>query len=376
MRQLSIGLLINPFAGIGGALALKGSDGPEIRQQAISAGAERLAMSKVKTCLTPLLPYREHLMFYTANTEMGSDLLAEMGFRYQCIYQSDTWPTEANDSKAFCRALTNYDIDLLLFAGGDGTARDILDEFDDRLPILGIPAGCKIHSGVYAISPQAAGRVLENMLKGELVSLTTAEIRDLDEAAYRAGTPKAKYYGMAQIPAELQYMQAVKMGGKESDELVLDDLAAQIEEWFEAHPDDYFVMGSGSTVAAIMDRLGLPNTLLGIDIVRRGQLLAADVTAKQCLHWVQQGPSQLVLTLIGGQGHVFGRGNQQLSPAVIRAIGLSNIRLISSKQKLQQLAGKPLRSDTGDQQLDQALAGLHTIYTGLHDQVLYTLADL
>jgi len=194
---------------------------------------------------------------------------------------------------------------------------------------------------------------------------------DIDESAFRQGVVKAKRYGEMRIPAQLRYVQSVKSGGKESEELVLDDLAAFVVSQMD--DDVRYVMGSGSTVAAVMAELGLENTLLGVDVVVNGQLLAQDVTASQLLALVEQQPCRLIITLIGGQGHVFGRGNQQLSPAVIRAIGRDNIWIIATKTKLKALNGRPLLADTGDAELDRELRGLIPVLVGYNDYVMYRL---
>ena len=194
---------------------------------------------------------------------------------------------------------------------------------------------------------------------------------DIDEQAFRSGVVKARRFGEMRIPAQLRYVQSVKMGGRESEELVLADLAAFVASQMD--DDVRYVMGSGSTVAAVMAELGLDNTLLGVDVVENGELIAKDVTAAALLDLVSDYPCKLIITLIGGQGHVFGRGNQQLSPAVIRAIGRDNIILIASKTKLQQLEGRPLLADTGDSELDKQLTGLIAVLTGYNDYVMYRL---
>jgi predicted polyphosphate/ATP-dependent NAD kinase len=259
----------------------------------------------------------------------------------------------------------------LLFAGGDGTARNICSVVAAHTTVLGIPAGCKIHSGVYAITPAAAGKVVAQMIKGELVTVQEAQVMDIDESAFRQGTVRAKRFGEMQIPTELRYVQSVKTSGKESEELVLDDLAAFMAAQME--PDVRYVMGSGSTVAAVMAELGLPNTLLGVDVVENGELVASDVTAAELLTLLKPDATKLLITLIGGQGHIFGRGNQQLSSAVIRAIGRDNILLVATKTKLQQLNGRPLISDSGDAALDHELQGMMKVLCGYNDYVMYRL---
>ncbi len=365
--MFKLGLIINPYAGIGGALALKGSDGAEIRQQALDMGAKQLAPERAAQALALLIPYQADITVYTAGGAMGEDLARQMGFSTQVCFQPPA-QSEPEDTEQTARELIKQEVDLLLFAGGDGTARNICSVVDETLPVLGIPAGCKIHSGVYSVTPKAAGRVVEKLVKGELVSLHAADVMDIDEKGFREGVVRAQRFGEMQVPAELQYVQSVKMGGRESEELVLDDIAAHVIELMD---DEIFVMGSGSTVAEIMASMGLSNTLLGVDLVQHQQLLAEDVTANQCLQAIRDKPAKLVITLIGGQGHIFGRGNQQLSPEVIRAIGRNNILLVATKSKLNALNGRPLLVDTGDPHLDQELCGLMPVITGYHDQVLY-----
>ncbi|GGD67331.1 ATP-NAD kinase family protein [Lacimicrobium alkaliphilum] len=365
--MFKLGLIINPYAGIGGALALKGSDGPEIRQKALDMGARQLAPERTAQALELLKPYQSQMKIITAAGEMGEDLSRQMGFDTEVCYRPPA-QTEAEDTEHTARELLKHNVDLLLFAGGDGTARNICAVVDESLPVLGIPAGCKIHSGVYCVTPKAAGRVVEKLVKGELVSLHQAEVMDIDEQGFRQGVVKARRFGEMQVPAELQYVQAVKMGGRESEELVLDDIAAHVIEQMD---DEIYLMGSGSTVAAVMESMGLENTLLGVDLVQHQQLLLSDATAEQLLEAIKGKPARLIITLIGGQGHIFGRGNQQLSSEVIRAIGKENILLVATKSKLNALNGRPLITDTGDHLLDEALCGLMQVITGYHDQVLY-----
>lgn len=369
-----LGLIINPYAGIGGALALKGSDGAQIRTQALAMGAKKQANARTRLALLELLPFKERIHIYTAQGEMGADLTQELGFNYTVIYQSPEAQSEGQDSERCAAILAELGVDLLLFAGGDGTARNICHQIGQSIPALGVPAGCKIHSGVYAITPQAAGRVAAMLVQGQIVSLNEGDVMDIDEDLFRQGRVNAKHFGEMSVPSELRYMQAVKMGGKESDEMVLADIAAHVIELMQLQPQRLYVMGSGSTVDFIMQELGLANTLLGVDVVLDGELLATDVTAGQLIEHLRDREATLVLTLIGGQGHIFGRGNQQLNPEVLRCIGRQNFMLVATKTKLQALQHKPLIADTGDIALDAQLAGLIPVITGFHDQVLYPIA--
>lgn len=364
-----LGLIINPWAGVGGAVGLKGSDG--VAAQALALGATQQAHKRAELALQELSDLASLFEVVTVAGDMGEQVATALGYSTNVVYQAATTPSTAADTELAAQALVDAGIDLLLFAGGDGTARNICQSVGNQTTVLGIPAGCKIHSGVYAITPSAAGKVVAQMIRGELVTVQEAQVMDIDELAFRQGTVRAKRYGEMQIPSELRYVQSVKMAGKESEELVLDDLAAYVAQQLD--DDARYVMGSGSTVAAVMAELGLPNTLLGVDVIENGEVLAADVTAAELLSLIIPGKTKLFITLIGGQGHIFGRGNQQLSPEVIRAIGREHIQIIATKTKLLQLAGRPLISDTGDPVLDQQLSGMIKVLCGYNDYVMYRI---
>ncbi|ASP48609.1 ATP-NAD kinase family protein [Cognaticolwellia beringensis] len=375
MKQFKLGLVINPIAGIGGSVALKGSDGVGIAEQAIALGATAKSNARALLALEILLPYKENIVIYTAAGDMGEYTAKALGFNTEVVHQPVNEITTALDTEQTVMTLINLDIDLLLFAGGDGTARNVCHIVEDKFPVLGIPAGCKIHSGVYAITPKAAGRVVELMITNQLVSLTDADVMDIDESLFRQGIVKAKRFGEMQVPSELRYIQAVKSGGKESDELVLQDIAADVISKMD---DELFIIGSGSTTAFVMEELALENTLLGVDAVCEQVLIESDLTEPKLWQLIQpyaQGKVKLVITLIGGQGHIFGRGNQQLSPRVIRAIGKENILIIATKTKLNALQARPLIADTGDSELDIELSGYLAVTTGYNDQVLYPVAS-
>ncbi len=385
--NFKLGFLINPIAGIGGTVALKGSDGMSLH--ALALGAIPKANERAKTALEVLLPYKNDIVIYTVNGEMGENCARELGFNVDVIYRSKNESTTYEDTEIAVHKLLQQQVDIILFAGGDGTAINITNavasyKCSQQTPVLGIPAGCKIHSGVYAITPKAAGRVIEMMCTKQLVTITFGDVVDIDENLFRQGIVKAKHYGEMQIPSELRYVQSVKSGGIESDELVLHDLAADVIDNMD---DELFLIGSGSTTAFLMAELSLNNTLLGVDIIKEKTLIDNDVTEIQIWQALQLFLAQdtshkvkLVITLIGGQGHIFGRGNQQLSPRIIKAIiaqqgGKDNIIIIATKSKLTALNNKPLISDTGDNLLDQRLSGYMPIITGYHDQVLYPVAS-
>ncbi|MBB1390563.1 ATP-NAD kinase [Shewanella vesiculosa] len=378
MKRFRLGIIINPLAGLGGSVGLKGSDG--VANEALAKGAIPKAQQRMQQALDVILPFAEQIDIITASGDMGGLLCRQMGFSTQEVYRAietrSAEKTSALDTQQAVKCLLEHQLDLLLFAGGDGTARDIYAVVDDSFPVLGVPAGVKIHSGVYGITPHASGVVVRMLLNGELVSLMSADVMDIDEVAFRQGIVKARRFGEMTVPAEPRYIQAVKMGGKEVDELVLADIAADI---IESMDDELYIMGSGSTVAAVMEDLGLANTLLGVDVIQHKQIMAQDVTAQQLLTFIADKktyPSvKLVITLIGGQGHILGRGNQQLSPDLIRQIEKDNILILATKTKLKALEGRPLIVDSGDPELDKALTGYYKIVTGYHDYVMYQVAN-
>ena len=371
---LTLGLIINPVAGLGGSVALKGSD--DVADKALALGAEPLANKRAMQALTALQPYAQHIKIITVANQMGQSACQHLGLQHQVVYTPQSDNTTNEDTRAAAKLMLAQKVDVIVFAGGDGTARDICAVCEthgqNESLVLGIPAGCKIHSGVYAVTPNAAGKILAAMAKGEMTSVTEADVMDIDEQAFRRGVVKAKLFGDMNVPAELRYIQATKSGGKESPQLVLLDIADFVIEQMQA--DIHYVMGSGSTVAFIMEQLGVSNTLLGVDIVHQMQVKHADVTAKQLLDYAKQVGREhirLVITAIGGQGHILGRGNQQLSAEFIRYIGKENIIIVATKSKLQALNGRPLLVDSGDELLDQQLQGLVKVTTGYNDFVMY-----
>ena len=389
--MFKLGLIINPIAGVGGSVALKGSDG--MTMHALALGAKPKANDRAQIALEVLQPYQDEITIYTVNNLMGEQVAKALGFPVNVVYKTNSGHTQAEDTEQAVVALLAEQVDIILFAGGDGTARNIAKIVTEhasqkeqaQIPVLGIPAGCKIHSGVYAITPIAAGRVVELMVTKQLVTLTTGDIMDIDESLFRQGVVKAKRFGEVQIPSELRYVQAVKSGGIESDELVLHDISEDVIDKMSEANDSIFIIGSGSTTAFLMTELNLENTLLGVDLVQNNDLIASDVTEERLWEQLIQAKKNkqrvhLIITLIGGQGHLFGRGNQQLSPRIIRTIieqksGKENITIIATKAKLTALENRPLISDTGDAKLDQNLSGFMPVTTGYKDQVLYPVAS-
>lgn len=373
--MFTIGLVINPFAGLGGAVGLKGSDGAETRELALAKGAQQRAPQRAAQALSMLTDYAEQIQWLTAAGPMGEATLVELGFNCEVVYRGVSEQSESDDTRHAVAAMLEKGIDLLVFVGGDGTARDVFEVVAEKVPVVGVPAGVKIHSGVYAVSPKGAGKVLQLLVSGQLTTVRHADVMDIDEQAFRSGQVRARRYGEMLVPQELEYMQSVKMGGKESDELVLTDIADDIIERME--DDVLYIMGSGTTVATVMESLGLENTLLGVDAVVNETVVGSDLSAAELEALVEEfDQAYLVITVIGGQGHIFGRGNQQLSPQVIRRIGRDRIWILATKTKLKSLQGRPLRVDTGDETLDQMLSGFILVTTGYHDQTMVAVQSV
>lgn len=367
-----LGLIINPIAGVGGQAALKGSDG--VAEQALALGVLPQAQRRVAVALEQLLPLRDQLQLFAAPGAMGSDLLTELGFEHQVVGElSDPNQTSAEDTERCAAALQETGVDLLLFAGGDGTARNICNQISSNQLVLGIPAGVKIHSGVYAVNPRAAGELVALLIKGDLVRLREADVRDIDETAFRQGQVKTRHYGELSVPEEGRFVQQVKQGGREVETMVLDDIAAWLQE--EQDEDTGWILGPGSTNLGLLEAMGLQGTLLGVDVLHNGELILQDATEQQLWALLEQGGDwRILVTAIGGQGHILGRGNQQLSPRIIRAVGLNNLLVVATKTKLTTLDGRPFLVDSGDAELDQQLTGLRRVLSGYREEMLYPVS--
>jgi predicted polyphosphate/ATP-dependent NAD kinase len=256
-----------------------------------------------------------------------------------------------------------------LFAGGDGTARDIYEAIGNDFPVLGIPAGVKIYSAVYGITPHSAGELAAQFLRGGRVRLRESEVLDLDEASYRKGRIITNLYGYLKIPYRREHVQNQKVPTPASESVQAQAIAAEVVE--RMTPGTAYLLGPGTTTRAIAERLGLPKTLVGVDIITHDEMLAADVSEQQILEILEQRPLGLILTPTGGQGFLLGRGNQQISPEVIKRTGRENILIVCLASKIAALRGGPLLVDTGDLETDHLLAGYTEVVTGYHEKIIY-----
>jgi predicted polyphosphate/ATP-dependent NAD kinase len=368
----SLGLIVNPIAGMGGRVGLKGTDGPDAVDRALELGATPLSQDRASIALAVIASnLGTDFRLITAPRAMGEQVAREAGFEPIVVGRSDTDRTTASDTRRLASDIVDHGVDLLLFAGGDGTARDICSIVGTHHPALGIPTGVKMHSAVYATTPTAAGELATELLSGAKVPLREAEVMDIDEEAFRSGRLSARLYGSLHVPYRKHLVQGLKSGGsKAGSDLtgIAADIAGRMTD------NALWILGPGTTTQAIGQHLGLSKTLLGVDLVYRRELVASDATEREILRHLDGIDARIVVTPIGGQGYLFGRGNQQLSPDVIRRVGTGNILVVSASEKLAALQGDPLLVDTGDRDLDAALSGYLRVITGYHQEVVYRVA--
>jgi predicted polyphosphate/ATP-dependent NAD kinase len=368
-----LGVIVNPIAGMGGRVGLKGSDGIEILKKAREMGAEPESPRRALEALKIIAKLKNEIEVLAYPDEMGADECRQAGLEPEVIGSIKSGETSPEDTMEAAREMAKKGVDLILFAGGDGTARNIYTAIGPEIPVLGIPAGVKIHSAVYAINPRSAGEVASLYLQGQVVNIREAEVMDIDEEAFREGRVNARLYGYLKVPVERR-VQSVKSGAR-SEQAEVEGMAAEVVANMEK--DTLYIIGPGTTTRAIMERLELPNTLLGVDVVLNRELIANDVGEKQLFNLLNQhgGNTRIVVTAIGGQGHIFGRGNQQISPRVIRLVGKKNIIVVASRDKLVALQPHPLLVDTGDPDLDQELSGYVRVVTGWEDSIMYRISN-
>lgn len=352
-----IGFVVNPIAGMGGRVGLKGTDG--VADQALAAGAQPVAGLRARDFAEAFGRAATEdpnlqVIWVTGAGDMGERPLREAGIPADRVDVVHIPPerSRAEDTRQTVEASVARGAELVIFCGGDGTARDVAAAARDRVPILGIPAGVKMYSGVFAVNPHAAADLLRAFLQGELRT-GTGEILDLDEEAYRRGEWRVRLFSTAKTLVEPHLVSAGKMMVSElSEESIRAELATHFAELFEKHPDTLFLLGPGSTMHSIAAALGVEKTLLGLDAVLGGKTIAQDLNEKGILELLERHPkAKLVVSPIGAQGFILGRGNLEVSPAVLRRIGIENLIVVATPGKL--AATPVLRVDTGDPSLDQ-----------------------
>ncbi len=373
-----LGLIVNPVAGLGGRVGLKGSDGAEIQRRARALGAEPHAQERTVEALRRLRRL-EGLEIVTYPGEMGEDAARAAGFEPRVLGDITPGETTAQDTRRAARQMHELGVDLLLFAGGDGTARDVYEAVGLEQPALGIPAGVKIHSAVYATHPASAGELAALYLEGRVASQRQAEVMDIDEEAFRQGSLQARLHGYLTVPFHSSLVQSQKVpsaGEAASLAAIAEDVVSKME------PGVLYIVGPGTTTRAIAEELGLEKTLLGVDVILDGEMIARDANEADLLRLLEQhagtdrdGPrARIVVTPIGGQGYLFGRGNQQISPRVIRHLGRENVLIVSTPEKLHSLGSQPLLVDSGDREVDQMLSGYMMVVTGYNERAVRKVA--
>ena len=357
MDMVRLGLLVNPDAGLGGRLGLKGSDGQA--EIARSKGAQDRSGPRMRAMLDHLITISKEnldgIQWYVSKGRMGTDWISPAISSLEVIHSSSS-STDANDTSQLVGSMIGSDIDLLVYAGGDGTTRDVVAALSEygrpELPIIGVPTGVKMHSGCFASSPKAAAEVLSAWLEGDLL-LSSTEVLDLDEDLYRQGKWVVKLYAEAITPASPRWMQGSKMRVEASgEEEIIQGLADHVRETLI---DDrmMIVWGSGGTLRTIGGILGFELNTLGIDITVGGNIIGSDLNENEILSALKehQGDVILLLSPMGGQGFLIGRGNLQLSPDVLRIIGVNRVLGIVTPAKM--LTLRSLRIETGDYEMDQ-----------------------
>ncbi len=389
MEHKRLGLIVNPIAGIGGRVGLKGSDSLDIQKRARMLGAVPLAGERAASALELLLPLSKNIELLVPPYEMGETVARRCGFSPQVI-QTSGLPnksitpfrtgrgeggeeTTPEDTRRSARIMREAEVDLILFSGGDGTARDIYTAIGNDFPVLGIPAGVKIQSAVFTITPRNAGELAAEFLQGKGVRLQEAEVVDLDEDAYRLGQIVTHLYGYLKIPYRREIVQNQKVPTPPSTAVQMQGIAVDVID--QMKPGLAYILGPGTTTRAIATRLGFPKTLVGVDVYTRAGVVALDVNESCLLELLETRLAKIIVTPIGGQGFLFGRGNQQIGPRVLQKVGRGNILVISLSEKLIALKGEPFLVDTGDPTVDEMLAGYLPVITGYREKVVYRVAS-
>jgi predicted polyphosphate/ATP-dependent NAD kinase len=351
----TIGFVINPISGMGGAVGLKGTD--NVVREAYRKGAIPRAPARAEIALRAIRGRDLH--FLTCSGPMGEESLVKIGdLSYEVVYHPGA-NTSAYDTKQVCRIFLEREVDIIVFCGGDGTARDIFDAIGRDAPIIGIPAGVKMYSAVFAITPLAAANLI---LQSDTLPLMDAEVMDVDEEAYRQGKLSTRLYGYSRVPTLPTRRQLCKWVSETGDE---EQARKQIAKFIcEIMLDDVlYILGAGTTTQEIAAVLGLDKTLLGIDALKAGQIVQRDLDERHLLALLDHYPrAKIILSPIGAQGFVLGRGNQQISPAVMKKVGVENLIVIATPQKLEKTP--LLYIDTGDHELDSQFGNSIAVISG------------
>ena len=369
MPAYRLGLIVNPIAGMGGATGLKGTD-RELAEKARALGAVPLAGRRAAAALSQLADLADRLVVLTCSGAMGAEAARASGLPTQVASVVQDGATSAADTKAAALRILDRHPDLLLFAGGDGTARDLLEALGQRVPMLGVPCGVKMHSATFAATPRAAGEVVRRYLLAadRKALLRDAEILDREAAPEASGRLSPKLHGMVRTPCLSFLVPGAKSSGGPSEQAALQGAVRRAVAL--AGDKRITLIGPGSTMQQVKRELGFEGTPLGVDAATGGRCLAKDLGERSILDLLRNRPARILLSVVGGQGFLFGRGNQQFSPRVIRAVGLDRILVLASLEKLAALPEQCLLVDTGDERLDEQLAGFMEVIVSAGRTVL------
>lgn len=371
LTRRTLGLIVNPVAGMGGSVGLKGTDG-DLYKKALELGADPVTPGRTVSFLSHL-EHAESIEMLFAPGEMGARHVeeAEVGFAKETLVGEIGGETSAEDTKRIARRMMERGAELLIFVGGDGTARDICDAVDAELPVVAVPAGVKVYSSVFALNPRAAAEMVDAFVEGS--DVTEQEVLDIDEEAFREDRLDAKHYGHLLAPQTRRFLQHGKVAssGSPSVQEAKKEIAAFLVEQMD--DETLYLIGPGTTLRAVTDALDLQKTLLGVDAVHRGAIVGQDLNERAILSLFEEYEKRVIIvTPLGGNGFIFGRGNKQFTPEVIRQTGPENVRVIGTRQKLRPL--DCLRVDTGDQTVDEMLAGWVTVTVGYRESRMMKVA--
>ena len=364
-NKFKIGFIINPISGMGGSVGLKGTDGRKILLKAINLGAKPSSSQRAKELLNELRSMESKIRFVTCPGIMGENILEQFNFEFTCINHSkfnnmtnilDLNPEHTRIAAGIMKTIE--DLKILLFVGGDGTARDIVKIVGKNKPCLGIPAGVKIFSSVFSLNPRMATSLIIQFLLNE-IPLKESKVLDIDENKYRAGELVTRLYGTLLTPFNPDYIQRSKIGSPESDLNNQDRIANRVVELLKNNM--YYLLGPGTTTKAITDNLKQPKTVLGIDLCLNNKIIAQDLNEQQILKYIKGRNAKIIVSPVGNQGFLFGRGNLQFTPQVLKEIGPNNIIIISTKYKLSNIPHQILRLDTRDHEMDKKLKGYYKV---------------
>lgn len=371
--MINIGLIVNPIAGMGGSVGLKGTDGEYILKKAISLGSTPKSPTKTIKALIELESIKENIKIITGPQDMGEYEAKYLNFSTEVINIENRSRTSSEDTINIAKEMLKKNISLLIFVGGDGTARDIYKAVGDKVITIGIPAGVKIHSPVYAINPKVGGKLALKFLTKKISLGVEKEVLDLDEEMYRNGKVNTKLYGYLKVPREKSFMQNKKAPTPLSEEASQRAIGLFIVDNMEE--DTIYIIGPGTTTRAVLDTLNLESTLLGIDIIKNKNIIKYDANEKDILESIKSNKAKLIITPTGGQGYLLGRGNQQISDKVIKSIGRENIIVVSTLYKLQTLKFKPLYIDTSNEEVDNMLSGYMKVVVGYKEEIMYPVKN-